>query len=289
MTSAVRRGVFWGVAAALAAALCLSAHAFTRRALPPGEGSNALIAGLGGSRGILAEILWFRMHQLQREGRYAELALLTDTLLDLDPANIEAWIYIAWDQAYNISYEHTDLNERWRWIRSAQALLDRGLAANPGNPDLLFQYGWIWEHKVGGERAEAPPHDYPEENRHYRARLAELPPPEDAAAFAALLGTEPDWGEPSLRAFRCYVLAERFPHALRALERYILERAPAERPALFACFHRTFLAAEPELTYDHLRGYAADARALLGLHPGDPHLQAIIRHAHTILTQENAP
>ena len=286
-----RRVRFWALGVALGAAAVASAALCTRRVSPAGAsgGPAALLVGLGGSRGILAEVLWYRINGLQREGRYAELGALTDYLVGLDPANIEAWAYNAWNLAYNVSHDHADAEARWRWILRAQALLERGLEANPGNPTLLRQQGWIWEHKVGGFREEAPPHDYPEENRDYRARTALLPPPAHAAALEAALGAPADWGDPALRAVDCYLRAGAAPDALRAFRGYLLDRAPTARRALFPFLFRLYAAAEPGLNLPELQGALALAAHLEAEAPGDPALRALRERARRTLTKENAP
>ena len=44
-----------------------------------------IVAGLGGFRSIVAEVVWFRADRLQDEGRYAELAQLSTWLTYLEP------------------------------------------------------------------------------------------------------------------------------------------------------------------------------------------------------------
>ena len=61
---------------ALALPLLGAAAWFCQRSVPVADSSqaNLVIAGLGGFRGILSEIVWFRADRLQNEGRYAEMA-----------------------------------------------------------------------------------------------------------------------------------------------------------------------------------------------------------------------
>lgn len=277
------------VGAALCTAAVASAMLCTRQVVPPGAGgAKALLAGLGGSRGILAEVLWYRINTLQREGRYAELGMLTEYLVGLDPANVEAWAFNAWNLAYNVSYEHTDAEEQWRWILRAQDLLDRGLKANPGSPDLLRQQGWIWEHKVAGFREETPPHDYPKENLAFRERTAALAPPPTAAALEAAMGTRGDWANPKLRALDCYFRGHLYVDALRAFKSYLSDLPAAARPSLFPFFGALYAAAEPTLTFAEMEGALALAEHLLTEHPGAPALQALRDRARHTLIQENA-
>ncbi len=282
MKAAARRLAGWGAGALLLAALCLSLPLCTRRALPPGVGLSpapgALLAALGGSRGILAEAAWFRLNGLQREGRLAELSLLTDFIVALDPANVEAWAFMAWNLAYNVSADAATPEARWRWVRAGIELLGRGLRANPGDPTLLRQLGWVWEHKVGGGVPDpALPGGYPPETLELRARAAALPPPPDAAAFAAFLGAPPDWASPACRALHCYARAGHARDTLRALTLWLGALPPARRAALLPCFRRAVLAAWPELPPDQAERCRAVARELLRGHPGDPALQTLLK------------
>lgn len=282
MTAAARRLAGWGAGALLLAALCLSLPLCTRRALPPGVGLSpapgALLAALGGSRGILAEAAWFRLNGLQREGRLAELSLLTDFIVALDPSNVEAWAFMAWNLAYNVSADAATPEARWRWVRAGIALLGRGLRANPGDPTLLRQLGWVWEHKVGGGVPDpALPGGYPPETLELRARAAAFPPPPDAAAFAAFLGAPPDWASPACRALHCYARAGHARDTLRALTLWLGALPPARRAALLPCFRRAVLAAWPELPPDQAERCRAVARELLRGHPGDPALQTLLK------------
>ena len=141
--------------------------------MPAGEDANAptglAIAGLGGFRGIIAEIVWFRADRLQDEGRYAELAQLAAVLTMLEPHTPEIWAYAAWNLAYNISVMMPDAPERWRWVEAGIRLLrDDGLRLNPRNPVLYRELAWMFLAKVGGNFDSASPY-YTEQ---WRGRIA---------------------------------------------------------------------------------------------------------------------
>ncbi|MCO6400543.1 MAG: hypothetical protein J5I99_04855 [Verrucomicrobia bacterium] len=106
---------------------------------------------LGGFRGIIADILWIRSARLQDEGRYFELVQLADWITKLEPRFTSVWAYHAWNLSYNISVLLKRPEERWRWVRSGISLLrDEGLRYNPGNARLLYELGWLFQHKLGG-------------------------------------------------------------------------------------------------------------------------------------------
>ncbi|HMP73333.1 MAG TPA: hypothetical protein PKE55_08740 [Kiritimatiellia bacterium] len=137
------------------------------QATDPLENAPPLVAfttvALGGFRGILADLLWIRAGRLQAEGKYFELVQLADWITKLEPRFTEVWAYQAWNLAYNISVMFATPEDRWRWVRHGVTLLrDHGLRYNPGEPRLLFELGWLFQHKIGGTFDDA--------HMHYKSR-----------------------------------------------------------------------------------------------------------------------
>ena len=117
---------------------------------------NFVTVGLGGFRGIAAEVLWTRADRLQDEGRYLELMPLTDWITGLDPHAVEAWIYSAWNLAYNVSAMMPLAQDRLRWVTRGVGLLrDRALPDNPHSARLYRELAWFYQHKIGGTDDEA--------------------------------------------------------------------------------------------------------------------------------------
>lgn len=266
----MRGGGRWAVGAALLGALSLSGMA-TRRAVPPTSGADtpalsALLVALGGSRGVLAEILWWRIGDLQRQNRYAELVPLTDLLVTLEPSSPDVWAYNAWNLAYNISVMHQDPAERWRWVRRGIALLARGLRHAPTSQTLLRQMGWLFEDKLGGDLDTAAPY--------YRAHLGELGVPGDAGAFAARVGFRPDWSLPRTHALYWYLRSGHGPDTLRAATALLRQTGD---PALIPFFAATARAVAPDLAPRQAEQQRAFARELLSAFPGDPDLEAFLK------------
>lgn len=109
-----------------------------------------VMAGLGGFRGIASEVLWFRVNRLQEEGRYLELVQLANWLTMLDPHASEAWVYNAWNLAYNVSVMMIRAEDRLRWVRNGIELLrDDGLRFNPRDARLYRELAWFYQNKVG--------------------------------------------------------------------------------------------------------------------------------------------
>jgi hypothetical protein len=110
---------------------------------------------LGGFRGLVSNYLWIRANTLQLAGKYYEAAQLANWITDLEPHFAQVWDFQAWNMAYNISVKFKENSpgnyaDRWRWVRDGIELLrDRGLRWNPDNPQMYFQLGWIYEHKIG--------------------------------------------------------------------------------------------------------------------------------------------
>jgi len=109
-----------------------------------------VMAGLGGFRGVVSEILWFRIARLQDEGRYLELVQLADWITRLDPHASEGWVYNAWNLAYNVSVMMSREEDRWRWVQSGISLLrDEGLRFNPRDARLYRELAWLYQNKIG--------------------------------------------------------------------------------------------------------------------------------------------
>ena len=154
------------VAVAALALLCLAAAwqsrrlaAFRRVGMPEAyigytadvpPALNFVMAGLGGFRGIVAEVLWFRVNTLQEEGRFMELVQLSDWITMLDPHAAEAWVYNSWNLAYNVSIIMVRPEDRLRWVQNGIALLrDEGLRFNPREARLYRELAWLYQNKVG--------------------------------------------------------------------------------------------------------------------------------------------
>lgn len=256
---------------ALLALAALASLAVTRLAQPPTAGVDApvysaLLVVLGGSRGILAEILWWRIGDLQKKNRYAELVPLTDLLVALEPSSADARAYNAWNLAYNISAAHRDPAERWQWVCKGLDLLERGLDISPASEVLLRQAGWFWEDKIGGSADTAAPY--------YRSRLSERPIPPDPDAFIRTIRTVPDWNDPYIRALYYYTRAAHPYDTLRVLTALLTR---ADTPALIPFFAETARAALPHLAGRQLSQIRTFTQTLDRAFPNHPDLKALLQ------------
>jgi len=189
----------------------------------PSPAAEMIVAGLGGFRGIAAEVLWFRAERLQSEGRFGELAQLSTWLTYLEPRTSEVWVYAAWNLAFNVSVMMPAPEARWRWVDAGIRLLrDDGLRLNPGDPVLHRQLAWIYLQKLSGNLDRAAAYyrtAWRETVTRARAegRLAELGLDADrTAAIDAEYGAQ-DWGDPLASALLW--AARGLPHARRPEDR----------------------------------------------------------------------
>ncbi|MGN0848007.1 MAG: hypothetical protein ACI4RA_11595 [Kiritimatiellia bacterium] len=206
MRPALSRTLVGASLAALAAGAWLCQRGGARRAAAetaaPSPAAEMIVAGLGGFRSIVAEIVWFRADRLQDEGRYAELAQLSAWLTFLEPHTPEVWAYAAWNLAYNISVTMPTPADRWRWVEAGIRLLrDDGLRLNPDDPVLYRELAWTFLLKLGGPLDEAGAYYRSEWKRRVEelragGRLAELGLDEARmAAIDAEYGRQ-DWTDP---------------------------------------------------------------------------------------------
>lgn len=174
------------VAAAALAAAAAQSFALRAERLAAASPAEALAAAgapplvrfasvaLGGFRGVIADALWFRADRLQDERRFVELVQLADWITALDPANEEAWVFHAWNMAYNVSFLLSRPDDRWRWVEGGISLLrDRGVPLNPSSAEIRRSLGWFFQHKIGMDGDEAAPFYRTEWAREIAAYLGE--------------------------------------------------------------------------------------------------------------------
>lgn len=168
----------------------------------PSPAAEMIVAGLGGFRGLAAEVVWFRADRLQDEARYAELAQLSTWLTFLEPRTPEVWAFAAWNLAFNVSVTMPTPADRWRWVEAGIRLLrDDGLRLNPNDPVLYRELAWTFLLKLGSTLDDAG--DY--YRAQWKARVEELRARDaldevglDAARMAAIdskFGRQ-DWTDP---------------------------------------------------------------------------------------------
>lgn len=111
---------------------------------------------LGGFRGVIVDVIWIRLQQLKQQGRFFEIVQLSDWACKLAPRFPKIWQFHAWNMAYNVSVELTNLEERWSWVNSGLELLrDEAIPLNPQNPELYNALARIYLNKIGEQSDDA--------------------------------------------------------------------------------------------------------------------------------------
>ncbi|MCC5850806.1 MAG: hypothetical protein JJU29_22180 [Verrucomicrobia bacterium] len=139
------------------------------QAVPP-EDTTPLVAittvAFGAFRGLVANALWMRAHELQESGQFFELVQLAAWITQLEPNIPEVWEFQAWNLAYNISVLFPEDEDRWRWVQHGLDLLrEDGLRNNPRSDVIHWNIGWMFQHKIGM--------DFDQSHDHYKKRLSE--------------------------------------------------------------------------------------------------------------------
>lgn len=111
---------------------------------------SLFVVVLGGFRGLLADALFLRSQRMQEQERYFELVQLANWVVDLQPRFTGAISFLAWNMAYNISVNFSSPAERWRWVQRGYELIrDNAIPLHPDDPELYWELGWIFQHKMG--------------------------------------------------------------------------------------------------------------------------------------------
>jgi hypothetical protein len=111
---------------------------------------SLFVVVLGGFRGLLADVLFLRSQRMQEQQRYFELVQLANWVVDLQPRFTGAISFLAWNMAYNISVNFSSPPERWRWVQRGYELIrDNAIPLHPDDPELYWELGWIFQHKMG--------------------------------------------------------------------------------------------------------------------------------------------
>jgi hypothetical protein len=106
---------------------------------------------MSGFRPIAVDFLWIRAEDLHRQRRYYELLSLYNLLATLDPHFEGAWVYNAFNLAYNLSMLEDTPEKRWRWVREGLLYAMKGIEKNPHSDEIAFVIAWIYRHRVPQE------------------------------------------------------------------------------------------------------------------------------------------
>lgn len=111
---------------------------------------------LGGFRGLIANVLWLRLNDMQEQDKFFEMVQLADWISKLQPHFVTVWVHLAWNMSYNISVKFNDPQDRWMWVqRGIELLRDDGIRWNPNEPLLYRELAWHFQHKMGANLDDA--------------------------------------------------------------------------------------------------------------------------------------
>lgn len=109
------------------------------------EDKEALEVGflaLGGFRGLLVDVLWIKAQTAMANQRYYELKLLCDLIQKLQPTFTQVHSFQAHQMMYNLADKSDTCEDKWYWIQSGFAALERGIERNKQNYQLWFELGF---------------------------------------------------------------------------------------------------------------------------------------------------
>jgi hypothetical protein len=113
---------------------------------PTSATMNLLLLGL---RGVAVNVLRMDLDDYKNRKDWAQMQATTEAVITLQPHYIEVWRFLGWNLAYNVSAEWDSVPERYYWVKEGGKFLQRGEKRNNRVPELKWEVGHIWGHKVG--------------------------------------------------------------------------------------------------------------------------------------------
>jgi hypothetical protein len=111
--------------------------------------SSTMLVVLGGLRGVASNILWIQAEDLKNKRDWSNLEVVVNSITTLEPHFISVWTFQGWNQAYNVSAEWDQVADKYYWIKKGIRFLQRGTEANMDSPELRWDVGWTYYHKIG--------------------------------------------------------------------------------------------------------------------------------------------
>ena len=179
--------------------------------------------GLGGFRGVTTCYLWNLAMDKQKKNQLNELEVIVGWLTELQPHFNTPWLFQSWNLAYNVSNKTDRISDKYFYITRGVRLLADGERQNHDDPDLRFELGATYQHKICQS----------DETNVHRSlfQLSLIPPNErDPARFRARPGS----GQRiDLKEFRAF--AEKHPQLVRRLREGIHKDSASEQRYEFTC------------------------------------------------------
>ncbi len=103
---------------------------------------------LGGFRGVTTCYLWNLAMDKQMRNQLNELEVIVGRLTDLQPHFNTPWLFQSWNLAYNVSNKTDAPADKYFWVSRGVQLLADGERQNKDNPDLRYELGNTYQHKI---------------------------------------------------------------------------------------------------------------------------------------------
>lgn len=111
--------------------------------------SSTMVLVLGGLRGAAVNVLWIQALEMQKEHDWTNLEPVVESIVKLQPHFIYIWTFQGWNLAYNVSVEWDAVEDKYYWIKRGIKFLRRGTEENQHSPELRWDVGWTYFHKIG--------------------------------------------------------------------------------------------------------------------------------------------
>lgn len=113
---------------------------------PTSATMNLLLLGL---RGVAVNILRMDLDYYKDHKEWAKMRATTESVIKLQPHYIEVWRFLSWNLSYNVSAEWDAVPDRYYWVKEGGKFAQRGTTHNRDIPELYWDCGKTWGHKVG--------------------------------------------------------------------------------------------------------------------------------------------
>ena len=105
---------------------------------------------LGGFRGLLAMTLWISAEEAKNERQWTRLETAYNYIRVLQPYFVSVYVFHAWNQAYNLSAQWHDEDNKYKWVLDGLSYLYEGERFNPGAADIQLEEANMYFLKLGG-------------------------------------------------------------------------------------------------------------------------------------------
>lgn len=178
---------------------------------------------LGGFRGVTTCYLWNLAMDKQMKNQLNELEVIVGWLTELQPHFNTPWLFQSWNLAYNVSNKTDRISDKYFYVSRGVRLLADGERQNHDDPDLRFELGSTYQHKICQS----------DETNVHRSlfQLSLIPPNErDPARFRAKPGSRQ-----TIDVLEFLEFAKKHPQLVRRLREGVHKDTASEQRYEFTC------------------------------------------------------